>query len=223
MKLYHDPISTTSRAVSLFIRDQGIALDEEIISLFLEEHQSAGFGRLNPNRQVPVLADGDFVLTECAAIMKYIAERAGSPAYPRDLHARARINEAMDWFNTGFSYAFLFFVIYPRFLAAMQVFDPATKASLAAFGMERTARYLTVLDEHMLGRSPYVCGNEVSLADYLGAVYVAMGDLIDFDFAPWPNVAAWLSRMKARDGWEGAFAGINGYARAMQAGSRAAS
>ena len=217
MKLYYDPVSTTSRVVSLFLRDQDIALEEEIISLFLGENQSDAFARLNPNRQVPVLVDGDFVLTECSAILKYVAEREGSPAYPADLHGRARVNEAMDWFNTGFAYSFRFCLVYPEFLPHLFAFGPAAMAEVKRFGLQKASAYLTVLDEHMLGRSPYVCGREVSLADYIGAVYVAMGDLIGFDFRPWPNVAAWLARMKERDGWDAAFAGINGFVEALRA------
>ena len=51
---------------------------------------------------MPVLEDGDFRLTECSAILKYLADKVGSPAYPKDLQKRARVNELMDWLNTGF-------------------------------------------------------------------------------------------------------------------------
>ena len=58
--------------------------------------------RINPNGLVPVLEDGDFRLTESSAILKYIAEKKGSPAYPTELKARVRVNEMMDWFNASF-------------------------------------------------------------------------------------------------------------------------
>ena len=43
------------------------------------------YSGLNPNRLIPTLEDGDFVLTENSAILKYLAEKTGSPAYPKDL------------------------------------------------------------------------------------------------------------------------------------------
>ena len=54
------------------------------------------FSAINPNQAVPVLQDGEFRLTESSAILKYLADRVGSPSYPRKLQMRARVNEAMD-------------------------------------------------------------------------------------------------------------------------------
>jgi hypothetical protein len=50
----------------------------------------------------PWLEDDDFHLTESSAILKYLADKIGSPAYPKDLKARAKVNEVMDWINTNF-------------------------------------------------------------------------------------------------------------------------
>jgi len=58
--------------------------------------------RINPNGLVSVLKDGYFRLTESSAILKYIAGKNGSPAYPTELKVRARVNEMMNWFNASF-------------------------------------------------------------------------------------------------------------------------
>ena len=55
------------------------------------EHMKPAYAAINPNRLVPVLEDGDFRLTESSAILKYLADKIDSPAYPKDLQeARAR-------------------------------------------------------------------------------------------------------------------------------------
>ncbi|MGB3810688.1 MAG: glutathione S-transferase family protein [Parvibaculum sp.] len=217
MKLYMDPLSTTTRAVRLFLFDNKIAVDEECIELFAGEHLTEAFAAINPSQQVPVLIDGDFKLTESSAILKYLAEKIGSPAYPTDIRARARVNEAMDWFSTGFFIAFCYFGVYTHMLPELTSLSATTRADLDHLGTHYSERYLNVLDRHMLNGRPFVCGDEITVADYLGATYVGLGAYIDFDFSRYPNIAAWLGRMRAREGWEPAYAAFNGFASAALA------
>jgi fatty acid desaturase len=73
MKLYYHPASTTSRVVQQFAVDQGIDLEYQVVDLLTGEHLKPDFAKINPNCMVPVLEDGDFRLTECSAIVKYLA------------------------------------------------------------------------------------------------------------------------------------------------------
>ena len=103
MKLYMHPVSMTSRPVRLFIADNSIDCRR---AGRRPDDRASTTSRLtlpiNPNRLVPVLEDGDFRLTESSAILKYLADKIGSPAYPKDLKQRAKVNEMMDWLNTNF-------------------------------------------------------------------------------------------------------------------------
>ena len=217
MKLYYDPISTTSRAVTLFLADQGICLDEEIVSLYAGKHQTSEFSGINPNMQVPALVDDGLVLTESSAILKYLGEKLGSPAYPTNLRLRARVNEALDWFNTGFHLSFCVFQVYRRTLPDFAVLDSTAHTAIDDIGQRRAAKYLAVLDRHMIGDRNFVCGNQITLADYLGATYVTLGELIGFDLTPWPNVRRWIAGLKARSSWDVAYAGFNGLLSAAHA------
>lgn len=73
----------------LFAADSGINLDYKLVDLFTGEHLQAPFSEINPNRQVLMLEDDDFRLTESSAILKYLADKTDSAAYPRDLQQRA--------------------------------------------------------------------------------------------------------------------------------------
>lgn len=97
MKLYYHPVSTTSRPIMLLAADDGIALDYEVVDLFTGAHLQPQYSGINPSQQVPLLEDDGFRLSESSAILKYLAEKTGSPTYPRDIRERARINEVMDW------------------------------------------------------------------------------------------------------------------------------
>jgi glutathione S-transferase len=120
MKLYYHPASTTSRIVEMFAKDQGIDLDYQVVDLFTGEHMKPEYAKINPSHMVPVLEDGNFRLTESAAIIRYLADKANSPAYPKDLQARARVNEMMDWFNANMYKDYGYGLVYPQTFPAPQ-------------------------------------------------------------------------------------------------------
>jgi glutathione S-transferase len=97
-----NPVSNTSRPIRLLIMENKLPVDEQIVDFNTGEHLGESYLKLNPNGLVPTLVDGDFILTESSAIMKYLADKFDLAAYPKDLQKRARVNEMMDWFNTGF-------------------------------------------------------------------------------------------------------------------------
>ena len=202
MRLYHHPVSTTSRPVVLFAKESGIELDYRLVDLFQGEQYRPEYAALNPNRQVPMLEDGDFRLTESSAILKYLAEKFSSPAYPSDLRKRARVNERMDWLNTGFYRDFGYGFLYPQIFPFMKRPDDVVQAGTIAWGREKAATWLKVLDENLIGTSQaYLCGDEITLADYLGAMMVLGGEVIRCNFAAYPNISRWLRNMKALKHW----------------------
>ncbi len=212
MKLYYHPASTTSRPIMMFAVESGIALDMQVVDLFTGEHYQPPYVGLNPNRLVPMLEDGDFRISECSAILKYLAEKSGSPLYPQDLQQRARVNERMDWANTQLCRDLVYGLVYPQiFPAHKRRSDEAQDATLQ-WGKERAQGWLQVLNDHYLGSSnAYVCGNALTIADYFCAEYVYLGELIGSDLAAYPNVTHWLGRMKALKNWGPAHQVIDGY------------
>jgi glutathione S-transferase len=202
MKLYCHPASTTSRIVMLFAAEEGIDLDCQVVDLFTGEHLKPSYASLNPNSLVPMLEDGDFRLTESSAILKYLAELKGSAAYPKPLRERAHVNEMMDWFNANFYRDFAYGLVYSQVFPHHRRPSDEVQAGTVAWGRDKARGWLRILDEHLLGpRKPYVCGERITLADYLGAEMVYAGALVHCDFATWPNVDRWLSRMKALKSW----------------------
>ena len=85
-----------------------------------------------------------------------------------------------------------------------------TKAEMAKVGDYGSQRYLGVLDRQLADHGPYVCGAEVTVADYVGLAQVTLADFVGFDFAPYPAVQDWIARMRDRKGWHAAYAGFTG-------------
>ena len=114
MKLYMHPVSMTSRPVRLFIAENKIPVDEVMIDLFTGEQYQPAYSGINPNSMVPMIEDDGLRLTESSAILKYLADKIGSPAYPKDLKQRAKVNEVMDWLNTNFYREWAYNLCYPQ-------------------------------------------------------------------------------------------------------------
>src|SRR6476469_8508054 len=186
MKLYYHPVSTTSRPVVLFATESGIDLDYQVVDLFTGEQYQPEYAAINPSRQVPVLEDSDFRLTESSAILKYLADKKGSAAYPTDLRKRARVNERMDWLNTGFYRDFSYGFLYPQIFPFMRRPDDNVQAGTVAWGKDKALIWLKVLDEGLIGpRNAYLCG-----------------DAIHCRFDAYPNISRWLRNMKALKSWD---------------------
>ncbi len=217
MKLYYHPISTTSRPVMLFAAENGIALDMQVVDLFTGEHVQAPYAAINPNKLVPTLEDGDFVLTENSAILKYLADKIDSPAYPKDLKKRARVNERMDWTSTQLCIDLVYALVYPQiFDTHKRRSDEAQSATLER-GRQRAQAWLEVLDKHVLGSdNAYLCGNDLTIADYHAASYVALAEVIGSDLSAYPNVKRWLGRMKALKSWSQVYQVIDGFAASLK-------
>ncbi len=167
MKLYMHPVSMTSRPVRLFIAESGIDVEEQVIDLMTGEHYQDPYVAINPNRLVPVLDDGDFRLTESSAILKYLADKIDSPAYPKDLRKRAKVNEMMDWFNTNFYRDYAYGCVYPQIFPNHKREDDAVQKATIAWGQERAKGWMQILNDHWIGpNQQYLCGDEITIADY---------------------------------------------------------
>jgi glutathione S-transferase len=216
MKLYYDPASTVCRPIMLLAAEAGIELEYVHVCLYEGEHLKDEFLAINPNGAVPILVDGDFRLAECSAILKYLADKVGSPAYPSELKARARVNEAMDWFNTGFYKDFGYGLVYSQVLPKYAA-DAEHAGKVVALSAPKADRWLRVLDAR-LAQTPgaFVAGPAVTIADYFGACLVSLGDLIGFDLFPYPHVQAWMNAVQALPAWPEVNAAFFGWRSTMQ-------
>jgi glutathione S-transferase len=217
MKLYYHPASTTSRIVTMFAAEEGVQLDLQVVDLFTGEHLKPEFAAINPNGLVPVLEDGDFRLTESAAIIKYLADKVDSPAYPKELKARARVNEMMDWFNSNCYKDVAYGLVYPQLFPHHKRPSDAVQAGTLAWGKARAQAWLTILDKDLIGpKKRFLCGDRVTLADYMGAEMVALGEVIRCDYSAYPNVQRWLKNMKALKSWPKVHEVIEGFAASVK-------
>ncbi len=201
MKLYMHPVSNTSRPVRLFAAEKKLDLEEQIVDLFTGEHYQEPYISLNPNHMVPMLEDGDLRLTESSAILKYLASRFELPEYPTELKRRAKVDEAMDWFNTQFYRDLAYGLTYPQVYPHHKRPGDGVQEGTLAWGKKLAHEWYTLLDKHWIGNKPYLTGDQITIADYFGVCLATVGELIRCDFAQYPNVKRWVDTMKTLDSW----------------------
>lgn len=217
MKLYMFPASITSRPVRLLVREKGLTVEEVSVDLLAGAHHQEPFVSINPNRLVPVLEDGDLRLTESAAILKYLAGKYDLPEYPKDLAQRAKVDEIIDWFNSNFYRDWGYNLCYPQLFPHHKRPSEEGHQGAIAWGRERSAQWLGLLNDHWLGDGrSYLTGEAITLADYFAASLVALGEIIGTDFGKYPNIQAWLGRMKALPHWREVSEMLDGFAASLQ-------
>lgn len=215
MKFYMHPVSMTCRPLRLFMAEKGIKVDEELVDLMTGQHFQEPYASINPNKLVPMLDDDGFKLTESSTILKYLADKFNLPEYPKDLKARAKVNEVMDWLNTNFYREWGYGLCYPQLFPHLKRPTEESQKVTIEWGKEQSKRWLQVLNDHWIGpKNQYLTGDTITIADYFGSGLVTLGELIRCDLTPYPNVVRWLGNMKKLKSWNEvneAFYGLAGH------------
>lgn len=157
--------------------------------------ESPEFRKLNPNGRVPTLEDGDFVLWESNAIIRYLAMKAGASVtiYPQDIRDRARVERWLDW-----SLASLQPAERPMFWGVVRT--PPEKRNMAEIEASRdaTAKCWAIVDGHLEGRE-FVEAGCFTLADIvLGAFVHRWYGMKGLELPEFRNLAAWYERLMQR-------------------------
>lgn len=115
LELYLDLLSQPSRAVYIFAKKNGIPFELRTVDIIKGQHRSKEFSQINSLQKVPVLKDGDFILTESSAILIYLSCKYQTVDhwYPSDLQARARVHEYLGWHLVGMLTASAAPLVYP--------------------------------------------------------------------------------------------------------------
>lgn len=217
MKIHYHPASTTSRPLMLFAAEEELDAQFVLVDILTGEHLREPYSQLNPNELVPAPVDGDFMLTESSAILKYLADKTRSAAYPKDLQQRAKVNEMMDWINTQVCRDMAYGFVYPQIFPGHKRENDTVQAANLAWARERARKWLKVLDERLIGPDkPFLCGDAITIADYFGASFVALGEVTRCDYSAYPNVSRWLGNMKRLKSWDKVFETIDGFAASLK-------
>ncbi|XP_034027137.1 glutathione S-transferase theta-3-like [Thalassophryne amazonica] len=199
MELYLDLISQPCRAVFMFAKIIGIPFEFKLIELVKGQQFSEEFGKISIVRKVPVMKDGDFILTESIAILKYMVQKyptlVADHWMPADLQQRARVNEYLSWqhLNTRAlgSKVFLLKAVFPIVMGSD---TPKDKLDVAIADLNQA---LNLLEKKFLQNKSFIAGDKISLADLVAIVEVMQPLGVGVDvFEGRPKLSAWKARVK---------------------------
>jgi glutathione S-transferase len=78
----------------------GVAYEPVMVKIHKGENYGPEFKAINPRSQVPVLVDGDMVLTQILAVVTYLADRFPEQHWlPTEPRSRAKALETLAWMN----------------------------------------------------------------------------------------------------------------------------
>ncbi|NYT36785.1 glutathione S-transferase family protein [Allopusillimonas soli] len=195
MKLYYLPGACP---LATHIALEWIGAPYEAVKVSREEIKQAPYLAKNPMGAVPTLEDGDFTLTQSAAILEYIAE----------LHPEARLMpetpreraETRRWL--GLCNADLHRTFANIFGAQALVDDETGRAQLIKNSAAKLVATFAVADRQMEGKT-WISG-ERSIADPYLYVLMRWAKAKEVDISHLKNLAAFFDRMEADAGVQAA-------------------
>ncbi|CAG5051175.1 unnamed protein product [Parnassius apollo] len=188
--LYKADASPPSCAVRMLGDILGLHFEFKEPKLLAMEHKTPEFKKLNPMATIPVLQDGDFIVSESHAIMQYLVGEYGGEMrktlYPSQPRARALVDQCM-YFDAAVMFNSVKAVALPTLLHG--------KKGPTANDTVNIDECYAVLEAY-LERNSYVAADHVTIADLsLSTTTAATQIMHELDSNRFPRSADWLARM----------------------------
>ena len=228
IELYHNDMSVCAQKVRFVLAEKKLSWESHHLNLRAGDQQKPEYLKLNPNALVPTLVANGVVIIESTVINEYLDDAYPEVALkPADAAARARmrlwtkqLDEGVHAATSVVSSAIAF--RYQKLAIGMEALeafhkkmpDPVkrekswenvTKGVESRFFPEAIKRFDILLSdmETTLADSPWLAGNEFSLADIGFAPYVTRLDHLQLQFL-WdkrPHIPEWYDRLRERRGY----------------------
>ncbi|MGL5309163.1 MAG: glutathione S-transferase family protein [Plesiomonas shigelloides] len=193
LTVYGDLLSGNCYKIKLILQLLSIPHQWQHVDVLSGETRSAAFLAKNPAGKIPCLQleNGEY-LSESNAILHYLAQ--GSPLIPTDPLTHARV---LQWqFFEQYSHEPC--IAVARFIARYLGMPDSRRDEYQA--LQTSGRQALSIMEQQLTRTPYLAGEDYSLADISLYAYTHVADEGGFNLREFPQICAWLARIEAQPG-----------------------
>ncbi len=195
MKIIGSFVSPYVRKVLVCLELKGLDYEVDPITPFFGNDE---FERLSPLRRIPVLIDGDLVLTDSTVICEYLNEaHPDPPLLPSETRERARARWLEEFADTRLGDVFIWGLFYPKLVSPRVWNEPIDEERIAATlstGIPAALDYL----EGELAENGFLFG-EMGLADISIATFFRNAEYAGFtpDTGRWPKTARLVAKVLA--------------------------
>lgn len=196
LTLFAHPYSPHSRKAHFVLEEAGHPYTYQLVDLAKGEQKGAEFLSRNSVGKVPVLQDGDFLLPESGAILRYVAENyAQGKLLPADKQLRARVDQWLFW-QPSESNQILHkpfqIKIFAR-LAGQHHDEAVFQQAVAA-----CQPILKHIDDALAGHS-FIVGDSFTIADIALSESIFQMQIVDLSVpAQFTNVQRWYGQISER-------------------------
>ena len=200
MKIIGSYVSPYVRKVLVCMELKGLDYEVDPITPFFGNDE---FRRLSPLCRIPVLIDGDLVLTDSTVIAEYLDEQYPEPRLmPREPRDRARARWLEEFADTRLGDVFIWGLFYPKLVHPRVWGEPGDQQRIEK---SLSAEIPAALDylEGELPESGYLFG-DMGLADIAIASFFRNAAYAGFepDKARWPRIARLVEQVLAHPAFE---------------------
>ena len=180
MKLYFAP-GACSFVPHTLLETIGAPFEPQNVKLHKGEQQQEPFKSINPRGQVPVLVDGDQVITQILAIVNYLDARHPEQGFlPKDALARSRVLETLAWMNNTVHPTFTHFFMPHKFTESAEG-QAAIKAHAAKVYPGLLAEIEAMAQQAAAQGQPFLGGDRFGPLDAYALVLLRWGGFAQVD------------------------------------------
>ena len=193
LQIWGRPNSINVQKVMWTVAELGLAHERHDVGGPFGGLDTPEFKALNPNGTIPVLKDGDVVLWESNAIVRYLlAKHSAGKMWPTDVVARAEADRWMDW-----QAASTIIDLLAVFFGLIRTPEPERDMVKINQSLANLNRMMGVVDGHLADRT-WLSGDQMTMADIAVGTLVYRWSEMPIDRPELANVARYYAMLQER-------------------------
>ena len=197
--------SPNVQKIYIMLEETKLPYKEHFVDVWKGEQYNPDFIKINPNSKIPVIVDHEgpggkpYTVFESGAILIYLAEKTGK-FIPKDTVKKYDVLQWLMFQLTGVGPMFGQFTYF-------KLFGPKDNGNSMPRYQTEVKRLYEVMEKR-LARSPYLGGDEYSIADIATFPWTRNHDMQGVKWEDNPNLARWFKSIDERPAVKAALAKV---------------